>query len=88
MNKFAVATDYEAQTAKRDRLTVWSGFAASTFEASGYANNGAKTYSLTDFSGERVSVKLPDGVTAPRTDENYVQIDKAISDALVEHFKA
>lgn len=76
----------ETKSTKRETITVWSGSFMSTFEAEGYANHGAKTYSLTTYNGDAVPARLPEGVTAPRTNENFHQIDAAISDALSRHY--
>lgn len=83
---FGVRTE-ETNSTKRETITVWSGSFMSTFEAEGYANNGAKTYSLTTYNGDAIPAKLPNGVTAPRTSENYREIDQAIADALSTHYK-
>lgn len=82
---FGIRTEETAST-KRETITVWSGSFMSTFEAEGYANNGAKTYSLTTYNGDAVPARLPEGVTAPRTAENHLAIDRAISDALTAHY--
>lgn len=86
MTNYAVATNYDESTAKRERITVWSGVFASDFEADGYANHGARTYSLTTYAGDKVAARLPEGITAPRTGDNFQQIDQAISDALNAHY--
>lgn len=54
----------------------------STWEASGRYRNGARSVTVTTYNGDKVRVELPEGVTFPRTDNNYLVIDAAISDAL------
>lgn len=71
----------------RERITVWSGAFFATFEADGTARDGATFYTLFTYNGDRLRVKLPDGVTAPRTDENYRAIDDAIASRLAEHYR-
>lgn len=83
--RYGIRTEYETRTERRDYLSAWSGPFMSVYEAQGYANNGAKTYSMTDYNGDRIAAKLPEGITAPRTDQNFMQIDAAISDALNAH---
>lgn len=77
MSKFGVATDYEYnKTHKRDRITVWSGQFCDTFEADGLSLPTGG-YMLTYF-GKKIRVKCP----SPRTEENYLQVDAAVSAAL------
>ena len=67
-------------------ITVWSGPFYETFEASGRAVNGARRITLTTYNGDKVVVRLPDGVTLPRTDDNFQAIDRSISWALQDHY--
>lgn len=75
----------DERTTTRAYFTVWSGPFLSTFEAEGWTRYGAKSATLTDYSGERFRVELPEGVTFPRTAENYRHIDDAISAAYETH---
>lgn len=85
---YGVMTDYEyTATHKRERITVWSPPFASVFEAEGYARPGSSRYHLTTYNGDRVTVQLPRGITAPRTDENFHEIDRAISEHLSAHYQ-
>lgn len=86
--RYGTRTEYDTSTAKRERVTAWSGPFFETFEAEGYANHGAKTYSLITYNGDKVAARLPEGITAPRTPTNYQAIDQAISDALNAHHSA
>lgn len=86
MIRFGVTTDCDRSSVRREYVNVYSGSFLSTFEADGYANHGAQTYSLTTYNSDKVAVRLPEGVTAPRNDANSREIDKAISDALNAHF--
>ena len=70
---------------KRDRLEIWSGPFYHTREADIFTRDGAKSATGYDYSGEKFRVTLPEGVTFPRTDENYEQIDAAISAAYEAH---
>jgi hypothetical protein len=80
---FGVMEDYDYnQTHKRERLTVWSGPFASVLEAAALSLPKGNGYMLTTYHGEKIRVECP----TPRTDENYQEIDKAISDALNKHF--
>lgn len=82
---YSIMTDYDRSTEKREQIIVWSGPFASGWEARGSAANGASHYEMTDYSGKRFRAKLPEGVTAPRTEENFQQIDAAISAAYDAH---
>ena len=78
-------TEYLSLTGRTTPINVWSGAFMSDFEAGGVARNGARSITLTTHAGDRVTVRLPDGITFPRTDENYQAIDQAISEALRTH---
>ncbi|QNJ55584.1 hypothetical protein SEA_PHINKY_93 [Microbacterium phage Phinky] len=86
MTRYGYTEDYEYNaTHKRIYFTIWSGSFMSVWEADGYATPGAKQVTLNTYAQtNKVVVKLPDGVTFPRTDENYEAIDAAISAALNE----
>lgn len=85
MTTYGVAVDYEySSTHKRERLTVWSPPWFSVFEAEGYSLPKGDGYMLTTYNGDKVRVTCQ----APRTGENYQEVDKAISDALNAHHKA
>lgn len=73
------------RTAFTAHLSVWSSAFMSVFEAEGTTRDGAKSATFTDYSGERFRVILPDGITFPRTDGNYEEIDQAISEAYEAH---
>jgi hypothetical protein len=78
MSKFSVATDYEYnKNHKRDCVTVWSGAFCSVWEATGLSLPSGG-YMLRTFSGKKIRVTCP----SPRTDENYLQVDAAISAAM------
>lgn len=80
---YGVATDYERNEGrKRDYLTVWSGPFFSVYEAAGVSLPRGDGYVLTTYNGERVRVTCP----TPRTDDNYQEIDRAVSDALRTHY--
>ncbi|UJD20819.1 hypothetical protein SEA_ALUMINUMJESUS_84 [Microbacterium phage AluminumJesus] len=66
-------------------LTLWSGAFSSDFEGQGIARPGAKQITLSIEWQGQVVVKLPKGVTFPRTDENYESIDAAINEQVNAH---
>lgn len=79
MSKFSVATDYEYnKTHKRDAISVWSGPFCSTWEATGLSLPGNRGYMLHLYGGGKLRVDCP----APRTEENYLEVDAAISAAM------
>lgn len=81
--RYGYHEDYEYNaTHKRIYFTLWSGSFMSVWEADGFATPGAKQVTLTTYNGDKVVVKLPDGVTFPRATENYEAIDAAINAAL------
>lgn len=83
MTRYAVATDYDWQrTHKTDRLTVWSGAFASQYEGEAISLPRGDGYMVHLYYGDKVRVSCPVG----RTDDNYMQIDQAISGAINAHF--
>lgn len=63
-------------------IAVWSGSFYNVFEADGTARDGARSITLHTYNGDKVRATLPDGVTFPRTPENYSAIDEALTGAL------
>jgi hypothetical protein len=83
MTHYGVMEDYDYnQTHKRERLTIWSGPFASVLEGEAYSLPKGDGYMITTYHGDKIRVECP----TPRTDENYQKVDKAISDALNQHF--
>lgn len=81
--RYGIAIDYDySATHKRQRLTVWSGPFASVWEADALSLPKNDGYMLTTYTGNKVRVTCP----APRDDENYREVDRAISDALETHY--
>ena len=81
MTRFGVTTDYERNAVlKRDYLRVWSGPFYGVHEADGVSLPKGDGYMLTTCSGDKVRVVCP----TPRNDENFAQIDAAISEALTK----
>ncbi len=78
---FGIRSEYDAETAKTLPLTVWAGAFCEEFIARGFPRHGAKSATFTTPYDEKVRVVLPEGVTFPRTEKNYLAIDRAISDA-------
>jgi hypothetical protein len=84
MTHFGMIEDYDYNlTHKRHRMTIWSGPFASVREGEAYSLPRNDGYMIRLEYGDRVRVSCP----APRTAENYLEVDKAINDALNEHFK-
>jgi hypothetical protein len=85
MTRYGVATDYEYnETHKRDRITVWSQAFMESFEAEGYSLPRRDGYMLTTYNGDTVRVTCP----VPRNENNYQEVDRAVSDALDAHHAA
>lgn len=81
---YGVAQDYEySATHKRERIQVWSGPFMSVWEAEGYSLPKRNGYMLTTYNGDKVRVSTP-----LRRDDNYREVDSAISDALNRHHEA
>lgn len=82
---FGIHSEPDESIGGRDFVTVWSGVFMSNFEGQGYATHGVSTMTVVlEYDGP-VAVTLPEGVTFPRTDENYTAIDSAINEALNAH---
>lgn len=81
MNVYGVATDYDRNEGrKRDYLQVWSGPFFSVWEADGVSLPKGDGYMLTTYNGRKVRVECP----TPRNDENWQEVDAAISAAMEE----
>ncbi len=80
---YGVTTDYDRNEGrKRDHLTVWSGPFSSVYEASGVSLPRGDGYMLTTYNGEKVRVACP----TPRSEDNYREVDQAVTDALRAHY--
>jgi len=80
-------TDYATRSGVASIIEVWSGAFYSDWEASSAPiRSGVRSFTLTTYNGDKVRVILPDGVTMPRTEANFLAIDKAVSDALNAHY--
>lgn len=85
MPSYGITQDYEySATHKRDRLMIWSGPFFSVFESEAYTLPKADGYMLTTYNGDRVRVSCP----APRNEDNWQEVDKALGEALEAHYKA
>lgn len=83
MTHYGVSTDYEySADHKRQRITVWSGSFYGVFEADGLSLPNDAGYMLTTYNGEKVRVACP----APRNEDNYQEVDAAVSAALNAHY--
>lgn len=81
---FGITEDYDYNaTHKRTRITVWSGPWSSTWEADGFSLPKGDGYMLTTYNGDKVRVSCP-----LRGDDNYREVDAAISEALAAHYAA
>lgn len=77
MSRYGVTEDYEYNaTHKRHRLKVWSGAFRDLFE--GHALSVKDGYVVTPYYGEKIRVTCP----SPRDDDNFREVDAAISRAL------
>lgn len=80
---YGVATNYERNArSKRDHVTVWTGPFMSEWVADGVSRRNGGGYMLTAWDGATVRVSCP----TPRTDDNYLAVDAAISDALAAYY--
>jgi hypothetical protein len=85
IDRFGVTTDYDYSAEhKRKKLHVWSGPWFHTWEAVGLSLPSGKGYMLTTYNGDKIRVECP----APRDDKNWEEVDKAIAEAMTEHYKA
>ena len=62
----------------RERLTLWSGQFCSDYEGIALQLPKRDGYMVTTFTGRKVRVECE----SPRTEENYLRVDKAINDAV------
>lgn len=84
MTYYGVMTDYEYNVDhKRQRLTVWSGAFMAVHEAWGVSLPKNDGYMLTTYNGDKVRVTCP----VERTEDNYREVDAAISAALDAHYQ-
>lgn len=84
MTRYGIMQDYDYTAShKRERLTIWSGPFASVREGEAYSLPKGDGYMVNLEYGGKVRVSCP----TPRTDATYEEVDKAINDALNEHFK-
>lgn len=82
MTRYGIIEDYDYNaTHKRKRLTLWSGPFASVREGEAYSLPKGDGYMVTLEYGDKVRVECP----VERTNENYIEQDKAINDALNKH---
>jgi hypothetical protein len=80
-----VTTDYDyTATHKRERLSLWSGPFSSVREGEAYSLPRGDGYMITLEYGGKIRVTCP----APRTDENYLEIDEALRVAVNAYFLA
>lgn len=83
MTRFGIIEDYDYnQTHKRHRMSIWSGSFASVREGEAFSLPNNDGYMVTLEHGGKVRVECP----APRTDENYIEVDAAINAALNDYF--
>lgn len=82
MTNYGIIEDYDYNsTHKRKRLTLWSGPFASVREGEAYSLPKGDGYMVTLEYGDKVRVECP----VERTDENYIEQDKAFNVALNRH---
>lgn len=78
----------ERLTELTEQISVWSGAFYDTFEAGGNLRQNARQITLTTYNGDKVVVTFGAGIVGPRTNNNYLAIDGAISAALINHYNA
>ena len=78
----------ERLTELTEQISVWSGAFYDTFEAGGNLRQDARQITLTTYNGDKVVVTFGAGIVGPRTNNNYLAIDGAISAALIDHYNA
>ena len=80
--RYGIMEDYDYNaTHKRKRLTLWSGPFASVREGEAYSLPKGDGYMVTLEYGDKVRVECP----VERTNESYMEQDKAFNDALNKH---
>ena len=72
----------ERFTELTEQISVWSGAFYDTFEAGGNLRQNARQMTITTYNGDKVVVTFGAGIVGPRTNNNYLAIDGAISAAL------
>ena len=72
----------ERLTELTEQISVWSVAFYDTFEAGGNLRQNARQITLTTYNGDKVVVTFGAGIVGPRTNNNYLAIDGAISAAL------
>ena len=72
----------ERITELTEQISVWSGAFYDTFEAGGNLRQNARQMTITTYNGDKVVVTFGAGIVGPRTNNNYLAIDGAISAAL------
>lgn len=84
-NQYGITTE---GTQRTQNFTVWEGDFMSSPVGYGVMRHGATrtTITLLDYVGTKLKVSLPKGVTFPRTEGNYRDINAALSDALSAHY--
>ena len=84
---FGISTNYDESTDKTTVIDVWEGSFMSDFVGDARIRNGARSATFRTYWGDSpVKVTLPDGVTFPRTEDNFADIDAAVSAAFSRHF--
>ena len=78
----------ERLTELTEQISVWSGAFYDTFEAGGNLRQNARQMTITTYNGDKVVVTFGAGIVGPRTNNNYLAIDGAISAALNDHYNA
>ena len=75
---YGVTTNYDKTLFGREVINVWSGSFMSGWEAEGVALPKGDGYMLKTYNGDKLRVTCE----APRTDDNFMRVDEAISDAM------
>ena len=85
--QFGITTEDRGNPCTGQVLLVYSGPYMELCEATGYLRAGAKQITLTTIYGDnKIIVRFPYGTTGIRTNANFADIDKAISDRMHRHY--
>lgn len=86
--RYGITVNYDASTGKSQEILIWSGAFMAVYEGYGRIRKGSKSFTVLTYNDDKVTVRFPEGVTGMRDQDNYEQIDQAISTALNAHHTA
>lgn len=80
---YGVTTNYDKTLFGREVIDVWSGSFMSDWEAEGVALPKGDGYMLKTYAGDKLRVTCE----APRTNDNFMRVDEAISNAMKRYYE-